>query len=223
GHLEAQPALDERLGLAELEVVEARGAEAAELEHVAKAAGRDERRGGTLALDDRVGGDRRAVSHLANVAACDLRFAQQRRYAFFDRDAVVGGGGRQLLAEERAVVAHEHEIGEGAADVDADPAHLAATASCGRSPSAFSARKVLRQASSVHSTSASVCAAETMPPRQPFRSMPCTSMPRRIFAGRLSRLSPSNHSTGTAGASNVVGLMGRFSGLVKKLKNECEP
>ena len=43
GHLEAQAALDQRLRLAEFEVIEPRRAKAPELEHVAESARRDER------------------------------------------------------------------------------------------------------------------------------------------------------------------------------------
>ena len=68
-HAQAHRALDQRLGLLPTEVVGERNADAAQLQHVAKALGRDEPGARAPALENGVGRDRGRVHDFADVAA----------------------------------------------------------------------------------------------------------------------------------------------------------
>jgi len=66
GHLEPERARHEDGGLVGLEVVEVRPALTADLEEIAKALGGDQAGRGAAMLDQGVGGDRGAVSEIAD-------------------------------------------------------------------------------------------------------------------------------------------------------------
>jgi hypothetical protein len=93
--LEAQAALDERRRLRPEQVVEVRHAHAAELQHVAEALRRHERRARAAALQHRVRRHRRAVHELLERAV-----AEQPRDAV-DDGHVVGGRRREHLVERQ--------------------------------------------------------------------------------------------------------------------------
>ena len=120
-HLEPQVARHERRRQLEQHVVDVVAVLAADLERIAIPARREQRRAGALALDDGVGHERRAVNHRLDVRRGHARRLEDRgRLAFHGRRRIVGR--RQRLADHhraRAIV-HEQQIGEGAADVDAD-------------------------------------------------------------------------------------------------------
>ena len=118
-HLEPQPPLDERIRLAETQVVQARRAEASDLQHVAESARGHERHAHAAPLDDRVGGDGRAVGELGDRAGVDFDLTQELADALLDRAAVVVRRGEHLAAEQHAIGGEEHDVGERAADVDA--------------------------------------------------------------------------------------------------------
>jgi N-methylhydantoinase A/oxoprolinase/acetone carboxylase beta subunit len=121
GHLEPPVARDERLGLGGVEVVELELALAADLEGVAEAGGRDQAGDGALALDERVGEERRRVHDAREVAGLEGAVAEDRTDAGHDgADRIVVG--RQHLAAPlpAGVVVVHHHVGEGAADVDSE-------------------------------------------------------------------------------------------------------
>ncbi len=96
-------------------------AQPAQLEHVAEAGGGDERGDAASALEHRVGGDGRPVDDLGQVAVGGRELRDGRHH----RVVVARRGGEELPDRGAAVVLAEHDVGEGAADVDPDPrAHI---------------------------------------------------------------------------------------------------
>jgi hypothetical protein len=88
-----------------------------DLEGIAEAVGRDQRRAGALALDQRVGGERRAVDDQAEAGRVEPGPAQDLARAVQHRPLRRVARG-QHLGGEGAAGQRQHEIGEGAADVD---------------------------------------------------------------------------------------------------------
>ena len=121
GDLDAAAAWHDRVGEFQEQVVDVVALLDAELEHVAEAARRQQAGGRAAAFDQGVGDQRGAVQHLrqighrdaglfgdgANAGECPFRRIGRRGQAFVQRDAT-GRGIKQ------------HEIGEGAADVEAE-------------------------------------------------------------------------------------------------------
>ncbi len=71
-------------------------------------------------LKQRVGADRGAVQHLGQRGRLQARGVEHEVEAGQHRRLGRRGGGGDLGCEDRAVVEHQHEVGEGAADVDAE-------------------------------------------------------------------------------------------------------
>jgi len=94
-----------------------------EPEEVGEALGGHERDGGAGSLQDHVGGECRPVHETRDVGGVDARIAEHLADAAHDALDRVGGCGRDLGRVQRACGAREHEVGEGAADVGADPCH----------------------------------------------------------------------------------------------------
>src|SRR5262249_23768820 len=91
----------------------------ADLDRVAEALGGDERGLGALALDERVGRERRAVDDDAEIAGLELRLGKDDPGRL--EDAPLGRlGPRQCLCAEALGPALERDVGEGAADIDAE-------------------------------------------------------------------------------------------------------
>ena len=116
----AEIALDQRRRLLPGEVVELGHAQRADLQHVAKALGRDQPDARALVLEDGVGGHRRAVADLLDHVAGQAGLLEQLAQALDDRLRVVADAGGDLLGVDGAVGAQQHDVGEGAADIDAD-------------------------------------------------------------------------------------------------------
>ena len=107
---------DERVGVVHLRAVQARPGLAAELQQVLEAGGRHERGARAAALEQRVRGHRRAVREALELAGPDrLRGGD---------DGLLLRLGRRHLRDREAVALDEHRVGEGAADVDAEPAQV---------------------------------------------------------------------------------------------------
>ena len=117
--LEAEVALDERRRLAPEEVVHVRDPQPAQLEHVAEAGGRDERRRAAAPLEHGVRRHRRAVDDLGDCPAA--RAGREAADRLDDRPVVARRRREQLAEDDAAVGAVEDHVGEGAADVDAHP------------------------------------------------------------------------------------------------------
>ncbi len=120
GHGLAQIALDERRRLHPGEVVKAGHAQGADLQHVAKPLGGDQADACALVLQDRVRRDGGAVADLLDRRPGKRRLVEDFGEAVDDRLCVVLHARRQLLGVDGAVGAEQHDVGEGAADVDAD-------------------------------------------------------------------------------------------------------
>ena len=117
GDSEAALQRHERLGVVLAEPVEVRSGLAAEVEEVLEALGRDEGRARALALEQRVRGDGRPVREALELAGAD-------RAGRGEHGLLLARGGRDLRGRDPALV-HEDGVREGAADVDAENAHVA--------------------------------------------------------------------------------------------------
>jgi hypothetical protein len=115
-HLEAEVARDQRLERA-LEPV-GRGTRApAQLQHVAEAARGDEPGAGALALEQRVGRGGGPVDDHRDLGRVRRRAGQRGLHAA----GLIGDGGRDLgHPHEAGGLVEQHQVGEGAPDVDAD-------------------------------------------------------------------------------------------------------
>jgi hypothetical protein len=108
-------------GRFEEQVVEVVAGLAADLDHVAKSLGGDQADGRAGALDHRVGHQRGAVHDAVQLGSRNIRLAQDARDAGDDCLARIVRRREQLAGmDEIAARIVQHEIGEGAADIDAD-------------------------------------------------------------------------------------------------------
>ena len=121
GDLQPQVARHQRLRPGDVEVVQLELALATDLERVGEAGGGDETGDGAAALDERVGEERRGVHHPRELAGRQAMLPQQRVDAGRDgaRRIVVGGEDLAVELTPAGVVVH-HDVGERAADVDAE-------------------------------------------------------------------------------------------------------
>ena len=120
--LEAEIARHEWPRLLEVDVVEVRPDLAADLQHVAEALGGDERGPWGLALDQGVGGDGGAVDEVGDGVRRDVALGENA----FDRVQEAPGrirrsGGDLRDSGRPGVFGEQHGIGEGTADVHANP------------------------------------------------------------------------------------------------------
>ncbi|HKX00907.1 MAG TPA: hypothetical protein VJX71_00295 [Methylomirabilota bacterium] len=115
-------ARDQRLRTVAVEIERVRQAEALDLEHVAEALGHQETEPRAGALDERVHRDRGAVDHEVDGARIDAVLVGQPIEPVLDGPGEVRRRRRHLQAGDvvrlRVV---EGEVGEGSADVDAEP------------------------------------------------------------------------------------------------------
>ena len=102
-------------------VVEPRHPKRADLEHVAEALGRDQAGARALALEDRVRGHGGAVADLLHLGRRGADLLEHGREPEHDGARIVVDGRGDLLGVEPAVGPQHHDVGEGAADVHADP------------------------------------------------------------------------------------------------------
>ena len=100
----------------------------ADLEDVAKPLGGDEPGPRALVLEDRVRRDRRAVADLLDHAAGQAGLDEQLAQACDDGLRIVADAGGDLLGVQRAVGTQQHDVGEGAADIDTHPVTFAHSA-----------------------------------------------------------------------------------------------
>src|SRR5262249_13158830 len=121
------------------DIIEPRHAQGADLQHVPEPLGGDESDPRALALEDGVGGDGGAVANFFDSRTGQAGLRKYFRKPIDDRPRLVLDARRPLLWMDAAVGADEHDVGEGAADVDArakgrrhhaDFAPEAATGSC---------------------------------------------------------------------------------------------
>ena len=119
GHLEAQVARHERLGLGDGQVVELVLPLAPDLERVREAFGGDEAGHRALALDQRVGEQGGGVDGPGERGGIEPGLSEQPRRARGHRARRIVVGGEDLAAPPPAgVVVVRHQVGEGPADVD---------------------------------------------------------------------------------------------------------
>ena len=111
---EAQVARHERLGPALGEVVERGAVLARELDQVAEALGRHERRAGAAALEQRVGGDRHPVREGRDVGGLDGLEAAHHALR------LVLGGARHLGGQDVPAI-QRHQISEGSSNIYTNP------------------------------------------------------------------------------------------------------
>ena len=130
-HDKAQPARHQGRRQVDIDVVLLEAVLVADLDRVAEAFGRDQRGPGALALDDRVGRERRAVDDDRQVARREPRLPQHRA------DRGDDGALRRLrrgqhLGAVPPPARFQRDIGKGAADIDPEPRLRLA---CRRTPS----------------------------------------------------------------------------------------
>ena len=113
---EAQGARRQRLWPVDHQVVMVEALLVALLENVAEALGGDEGRPGTLALDQRIGGERRPVDEDADVGRLQPGLFEHQPDALDHAKFRRRGRGENLAAPALGA-GFEHDIGEGAADV----------------------------------------------------------------------------------------------------------
>jgi hypothetical protein len=113
-------------------VVETRHAQRADLQNVAEALSCDQAGPGALALQDGIGRHGRAVPDLRDLGRSEPAGPQDLAEAGHDRTRIIVDRGRDLLGLERAVGAQHDDVGERAADVDADPNRAHELRSCVR-------------------------------------------------------------------------------------------
>ena len=120
GNGEAPLPRHQRHRLLHVDVVLLEAALRPHLDGIAEALGRHQRGPCALALDQRVGGERGAVNDQCNVRGRDAaglhRLGEGLAHPFLGRV-----GRRQHLRRDPLRPALQHDIGEGAADIDADP------------------------------------------------------------------------------------------------------
>ena len=116
---EGQLARDQRLGELDLRIVHVVAVLIADREHVTEALGDDERRRQALALDQRVGHDRRGMDHDAvDRVGCDAGLAEHGIDAPEEALQQVVMRRQRLVDAEAAAGIAQDDVGEGAADVD---------------------------------------------------------------------------------------------------------
>ena len=120
GSLEPPTPRHQRLGLAPGHIEHAGRADATDLQHIAKAARRQQAGPRAGLLQDGVGRYGGAMHHLDDVAGVEPCLRQDRRDAHRDAFARIGGRGRGLIHVDAAIGQREHDIGKGAADIHAD-------------------------------------------------------------------------------------------------------
>jgi hypothetical protein len=103
-----------------VEVVHARALLPAELQHVLKALGGEHGRHGALLLQHRVGGHGRAVDEALDVSGGRIREREDTIHGGPDAVEQVLGRGGDLRQRESALTVEGNNVGERAADVDAD-------------------------------------------------------------------------------------------------------
>src|SRR5262249_1507430 len=116
----AQVALDQRRRLLPGEVIKPRRAQRADFQDVAEALRGDQPDLGALVLEDGVRGDRGAVADFLDLPAGEAGFAQRLIEPVDQRARVVVDARGYFLDVDRAVGAEHDDVGERAADVDAD-------------------------------------------------------------------------------------------------------
>ena len=119
-HRHAQPPRHQRRRQVDIEVVLLETVLVADLDHVAKTFGGEQRGLGALPLDQRIGGKRSAVDDQAHVGRRNAGFGDDRTH---DRQHAVFRRSRrgQTLCRIALVADFERDIGEGAADIDTEP------------------------------------------------------------------------------------------------------
>ena len=99
----------------------------AHLQDVAVPFGRQEPDAGALALEQRIGGDGRTVDDALGLneqrVEADAEHRRQALEAIHDAQRRIGRSGRRLGERDAASGVKRDQVGEGAADVDADPVH----------------------------------------------------------------------------------------------------
>ena len=122
-NLAAQVALDQRRGFLVQQVVELGHPQAAYLEDVPEAFGREEARARPPLLEDGVRRDGRAVQDGADLGGRQRLLAREVGQRGHDAAGIVGRSRGDFAAEDAAVAADGHDVREGAADVHSD-AHV---------------------------------------------------------------------------------------------------
>ena len=120
GHLADEAARDQRGRLLDLQVVDLVALLAADDQHVAEAAGREQADAGRLALDDDVGAERGAVHSLAQRRPVHAGAADQLVETGQAGRGGIGIRREPLAGRQLARRRLQHEVGERATDVEPD-------------------------------------------------------------------------------------------------------
>ncbi|MGY4497778.1 hypothetical protein ACVWYH_001705 [Bradyrhizobium sp. GM24.11] len=122
GHGKAQAARRQRLRLVDAEIVLVVAAFGADIEHIAKAVGRNQRGLGAAPLDDGIGRQRRAVNEDIDVADMRMRVSENETHSIQHR-LLRPLRRRQHLAGFAHLAHVQHDVGERATDINGKP-HL---------------------------------------------------------------------------------------------------
>ena len=103
-------------GAVDIEVIVVEALFVALLDHIAKTFRGDEGRCGTLAFDQGIGGQRRAMDEDAHILSADSRFSDQLCGTLQHRQFRRVGGGEQFSAPAPGAL-FENNVGESATDI----------------------------------------------------------------------------------------------------------
>ncbi len=113
----------ERLGEIEIQIIELVTMLAANFHGIAEARRRKQRRRRALALDQRIGHQRRAVNQRTALAGFHRAVFQHGTHRLLHRQTRIAGSRQSLADDGAAVVTDQKHVGKRAADIDANAIH----------------------------------------------------------------------------------------------------
>ena len=116
----------------EHQLIHARALLPPDLERVLKTLGRQYAGDGALTLQQCVDCDGAAMNEAVNLGRAHAAAVEHPLHAVLNAKDRVGRGGRHLGLRDQLLIAQQHHVGEGAANVDADLDHCAAAIGVGQ-------------------------------------------------------------------------------------------
>ena len=119
-NLKAVTPRHQRLGLHIVQIIEFRHAYTAEFQNIAEPGRSDQAGARALVFKDGIGRDGGCVHHLFNLIGLNAVVGQQFCDTLADAPAVVVRRGGDLYRKEQAALIHQHDVGEGSTDINAN-------------------------------------------------------------------------------------------------------